>query len=49
MKILIAEDDPLLQELTKMIEGWGYEFDLVSDGQAGYIDPLEGYSLKSRW
>ena len=33
MKILIAEDDPILQKLnSRLMGGWGYDFDMVSNG-----------------
>ena len=34
MKILIAEDTPILQELaSELMNQWGYDFDLASNGQ----------------
>jgi len=33
MKVLIAEDEPVLQELTgKILDMWGYEYDIAVDG-----------------
>lgn len=34
MRILIAEDDPAIQFLAKeLMEHWGFDYDLVSNGQ----------------
>ena len=33
MKILIAEDDPIIQKLnSRLMAVWGYDFDMVSNG-----------------